>query len=75
MFFLSLIKVLLHVQGTGLFDFNLIFSFFSFFFWRGRGLRYELLFLYQQNNITNISIYDLANCAECIEWTSSHLNN
>lgn len=43
MFFLSLIKVLLHVQGTGLFDFNLIFSFFLFF-WRGRGLRYELLF-------------------------------
>lgn len=43
MFFLSLIKVLLHVQGTGLFDFNLIFSFFSFFL-RGRGLKYELLF-------------------------------
>lgn len=44
MFFLSLIKVLLHVQGTGLFDFNLIFSFFFLFFWRGRGLKYELLF-------------------------------
>lgn len=37
MFFLSLIKVLLHVQGTGLFDFNLIFPFFSSFFLEGEG--------------------------------------
>lgn len=37
MFFLSLIKVLLHVQGTGLFDFYLIFSFFFFFFLEGEG--------------------------------------
>lgn len=38
MFFLSLIKVLLHVQGTGLFDFNLIFPFFSSFFFGGGGV-------------------------------------
>lgn len=42
MFFLSLIKVLLHVQGTSLFDFYYIISFL--FFGEG-GLRYELLFL------------------------------
>lgn len=34
MFFLSLIKVLLHVQGTGLFDFY-FFIFFLFFFGGG----------------------------------------
>lgn len=31
MFFLSLIKVLLHVQGTSLFDFIKFFSFLFFF--------------------------------------------
>lgn len=50
MFFLSLIKVLLHVQGTGLFDFNLIFSFFSFFF-EGEGFEVRAIIFYNSKKV------------------------
>lgn len=50
-FFLSLIKVLLHVQGTGLFDFNLIFSFFSFFFFEGEGFEVRAIIFYNSKKV------------------------
>lgn len=47
MFFLSLIKVLLHVQGTGLFDFNLIFS----FFFEGEGFEVRAIIFYNSKKV------------------------